>query len=168
MAQVYGFDAYGLDASAALVEPMRELFGNRVAEAVVGRDPIPWTGFDVVVLSHVLEHLPRPADALRDLAAALSPGGLLYVAVPDIGSTDYRIFGKQWDVISPLVHLQYFTAGSLQRLLEAAGFADTERIRLPELRDEVSPRWMRLLRQLGGTASSELIVLATLPEERIG
>jgi SAM-dependent methyltransferase/uncharacterized protein YbjQ (UPF0145 family) len=164
MAQVYGFEAYGIDASPALAEPMRQLFGHRVATGVLGRDPIPWSGFDVVVLSHVLEHLPQPLDALRELAAVLNPGGWLYVAVPDVGSIDFRIFGKQWDVFSPLVHLQYFTEGSLRRLVEAAGFVDVQRIRHPELRDEVSPRWMRLMRQLGGTASSEVILVGSLPD----
>ncbi len=165
MAQVYGFEAYGLDSSPARVEPMLPLFGHRVAHAVVGRDPFPWDSFDVVVFSHVLEHLPNPGGALVDIASIMNPGGWLYVAVPDVDSMDFKIFGKHWDVISPLVHLQYFTEESLTRVLESSGFQDVQRIRHPHLRDEVSPRWMRLMRQLGGSELSELTMLAKVPDD---
>jgi SAM-dependent methyltransferase len=165
MAQVYGFEVHGLDGSAARVEPMRPLFGDRVAHAVVGRDPLLWDSFDVVVLSHVLEHLADPRGALADLASIMNPGGWVYIAVPDVDSMDYKIFGKHWDVVNPLVHLHYFTYDSISRVLDSAGFEDVQRIRHPHLRDEVSPRWMRLMRQLGGSDSSELTVLAKLPDD---
>jgi SAM-dependent methyltransferase len=165
MAQVYGFEAHGLDSSAARVEQLRPLFGERVAQAVIGRDRFPWDSFDVVVISHVLEHLTEPSGAVRDIASVLNPGGWLYVAVPDVDSMDFKIFGKQWDVVNPLVHLQYFTDQSLTNVLESAGFENVTRIRHPHLRDEVSPRWMRLMRQLGGSESSELTLLAKLPDD---
>jgi SAM-dependent methyltransferase len=165
MAQVYGFEAYGIDGAVSMVEPLRPLFGNRVAHAIVGRDPLPWRSFDVVVIAHVLEHLTDPGAALRDIASIMNDGGWIYVAVPDIGSMDFKIFGKRWDVINPLVHLQYFTEESLTKILESAGFERVTRIRHPHLRDEVSPRWMRLMRQLGGSDSSELTLLAKLPDD---
>ena len=165
MAQVYGFEAHGIDGSPSLVEPLRPLFGDRVAHAVVGRDPLPWHGFDVVVMTHVLEHLTHPAETLRELRSSMNDGGWIYVTVPDIDSMDFRIFGKRWDVVNPLVHLQYFTEESLTKALESAGFESATRIRHPHLREEISPRWMRLMRQLGGSASSELTMLAKLPDD---
>jgi SAM-dependent methyltransferase len=165
MAQVYGFEAYGIDSAASMIEPLRPLFGGRVAQAVVGRDPLPWTSFDVVVMTHVLEHLTDPGSVLREIASAMNDGGWVYVAVPDVESMDFKIFGKRWDVVNPLVHLQYFTEESLTRMLESAGFEGVTRIRHPHLRDEVSPRWMRLMRQLGGSDSSELTMLAKLPDD---
>lgn len=44
---------------------------------------LPEQGFDVVVLSDVLEHMPEPVDALARVKAALRPGGMVYVEVPD-------------------------------------------------------------------------------------
>lgn len=41
--------------------------------------------FDVVVVSALLEHLPRPDDALRALTPRLAPGGRLVVYVPADG-----------------------------------------------------------------------------------
>jgi SAM-dependent methyltransferase len=39
--------------------------------------------FDLVVLNHVLEHMDNPVELLRRLSGLLSPGGKLYVDVPD-------------------------------------------------------------------------------------
>jgi SAM-dependent methyltransferase len=165
MAQVYGFDVFGLDGSAERVAALQPLFGQRVARAVLGRDRVPWDSFDVVVLSHVLEHVAEPREALAEIASSMNAGGWLYVTVPDAASLEFRIFGKHWDAVNPLVHLHYFTAESLERLLRASGFEEVRRIRQPQVREELAPRWMRLMRQLGGTESSELILLARLPDD---
>ena len=165
MAQVYGFEAHGIDGAASMVEPLRPLFGDRVAHAVVGRDPLPWHELDVVVMTHVLEHLTDPGAVLREIRSSMNDGGWIYVTVPDVESMDFRIFGKRWDVVNPLVHLQYFTEESLTRALESAGFEGATRFRYPQLPDEIAPRWMRLMRQLGGSDSSELTMLAKLPDD---
>lgn len=63
-----------LERNAALGE---KLVGDIQALDLDGRQ------FDIVVCWDVLEHLPRPADALRDLAAATAPGGVLILAMPN-------------------------------------------------------------------------------------
>jgi SAM-dependent methyltransferase len=40
--------------------------------------------FDLVIAYHVLEHLPRPLDVLRQLASALRVGGCCFVSVPRV------------------------------------------------------------------------------------
>lgn len=42
--------------------------------------------FDLVICWNVLEHVPRPADAFRNLAGTLSEGGLLVIGVPHLWS----------------------------------------------------------------------------------
>jgi SAM-dependent methyltransferase len=163
MAQAYGFEVHGVEGSRAQVAKLRPQFGDRVVHCVLGRDGIPWDGLDAVVMSHVLEHLHDPRQALTHIRERMSPGGWLYLAVPDLGSTHFKILGKRWDAINPLAHLQYFTEASLNRLLTACSFEDVERTEHPRIPDEVAPRWMRLIRQLGGSESSELVLLARAP-----
>jgi SAM-dependent methyltransferase len=160
MAQVYGFEVYGLDGSHAQVAELRPQFGDRVAHGVLGRDEVPWDGLDVVVMSHILEHVADPAAVLAHVRERMTPGGWVYLAVPDLGSLHFTIFGKRWDAVNPLAHLQYFTEDSLRHLLAACSFERIERIRHPPVDDAVAPRWMRLMRQLGGSESSELLMLA--------
>ena len=160
MARAYNFEAYGIDGSLAHVENLQSLFGGRVAHCVLGRSPIPWKEFDVVVMSHILEHMPNPDAVLHEVRGILNPDGLLYVTVPDIGSAHFKIFGKHWDVITPTVHYQYFSEGSLTKLLKESGFEQIEKINFPPLPENVLPRWMRLMRQIGGSETSEITYLA--------
>src|SRR5262249_8965693 len=135
-------------------------FGQRVARCLFGTEPIPWESFDVVVMCHVLEHLHDPAAALAEIRRKLNPGGLLYLAVPDMDSVAFRVFGKNSDFVNRLVPLDSLQAASLDRLIEKCGYPRQERVEFPRLRDEVMPRWMRLMRQLGGSDTNELIRLA--------
>jgi SAM-dependent methyltransferase len=168
MAQAYGFESYGVEGSRAQVERLRPQFGERVVSLVVGRDPIPWEGMDVVVMSHVLEHVPDPQAVLGEIRRRTTPGGWVYLAVPDMESMHFKLLGKRWDAVNPLAHLHYFNERSLGHLLEATGFDQVERIRLRPVEDAVAPRWMRLMRQLGGSESSELVLLARAPDEPAG
>jgi 2-polyprenyl-3-methyl-5-hydroxy-6-metoxy-1,4-benzoquinol methylase len=163
MARAYGFEVYGIDAAQAHVDQMQPLLGSRVAHCVLGQSPIPWDSFDVVVMSHILEHMPYPRASLEEVSRIMNPGGFLFIAVPDIDSTLFKIFGKHWDVINPLVHYQYFSGASLVRLLEECQFEGSERINFPQLPDEILPRWTRLMRQMGGSENSEMIYLAKKP-----
>lgn len=46
--------------------------------------PLPEDEFDVVVCWYVLEHLPKPKDALRSMFKTVKPGGLLILTFPNI------------------------------------------------------------------------------------
>jgi 2-polyprenyl-3-methyl-5-hydroxy-6-metoxy-1,4-benzoquinol methylase len=162
-ARAYGFEVYGVEGSPRLIERQHPYFGGRLARHWLDGEPLPWGSFDVVVLSHVLEHLPEPRAALLQVRQALNPRGLVYVAVPDMGSVQFRILGRRWNAIQPLVHLQYFNEASLARLLADAGFEVIERTEHQVIGERTAARWMRLFRQLGGTYSGELALLARLP-----
>lgn len=70
--------------------------------------------FDTVLLLNVLEHLPDPATALRNVWSALEPGGRAIVLVPHhpglYGSLD-----------EALEHRLRYTAAGLERALREAG-----------------------------------------------
>ena len=163
LARAYGFEVYGMDSSRRLVGQLEPEFGKRLNHGTLGADPIPWDSFDAIVMSHVVEHLVEPVKILRDVLAKLSPGGLLYVAVPNIESLQFRIFGKYWDAINPMVHMQYFNEKSLTRLLREAGFVHPERIQFPPLPRSMTPKWMHLFRELGGDESGELAIVVERP-----
>jgi hypothetical protein len=115
------------------------------------------------VISHVLEHLERPDEFLGTVFRAMNPDGVLYVAVPDLESVQFQLFGKKWDAISPLAHFQYFQESTLTRLLKDSLFIDIERVDHEPVREEIAPRWMRLLRKLGASDAGELAVVCRRP-----
>lgn len=71
--------------------------------------------YDTVVCSEVLEHLPRPADALREIHRVLKPGGRIIVSVPYLS----RLHEEPHDFYR-------YTRHGLTHLLEAAGFTVLE------------------------------------------
>lgn len=162
-ARAHGFQVYGVETSRARTAELDAMFGSHLAVAHLGDDPLPWGSFDAVVMTHVLEHLGDPVAVLRQVAQSLHPEGVLYVAVPDNESWQFRIFGKEWDAVSPVAHYQFFNERSLTRALRDAGFLPPTRVRMPPLQGVLRQRWTTLFRSLGGDESGELALLARVP-----
>ncbi|MDQ3919891.1 MAG: class I SAM-dependent methyltransferase [Acidobacteriota bacterium] len=77
--------------------------------------------FDVVVLSHVLEHLKNPASFLQSVQSLNFSYLIVEVPLEDL------FFGKVKSVVRDRTrnlsgHVQFFTATSLTRMLASAGF----------------------------------------------
>ena len=163
LAKSYGFEVYGSDTSPSQVESLRPQLGNRLHLATPADSELPWSGFDAVVVSHVLEHMERPDQFLGAIFRAMNPDGVLYVAVPDMESVQFQLFGKKWDAVSPLAHFQYFCEATLTRMLKNSLFTDIERVEHPAVREEIATRWMRLLRKLGAHDAGELALVCRRP-----
>ena len=81
---------HGLDVTLAEINPSlsdyaRWRFDRRGLSARfldAGSGALPEAAFDFISAVDVLEHLPDPRAALRSLAAALRPGGTLFVHLP--------------------------------------------------------------------------------------
>jgi SAM-dependent methyltransferase len=84
--------------------------------------------FDVVIFSHVLEHLLRPDAALRDARRLLNPDGRIFVALPNVLYWRLRIkfmcgeFKYEPTGIMDETHVHFYTLESGKELLRANGF----------------------------------------------
>jgi SAM-dependent methyltransferase len=76
--------------------------------------------YDAIVGRHVFEHMREPVAALRAMRALLRPGGLVYLAVPNLGALEAALPG--WTGYQPY-HLHYFRPATLEGLLRREGFA---------------------------------------------
>ncbi|MFQ5912188.1 MAG: class I SAM-dependent methyltransferase [Nitrospinota bacterium] len=86
----------------------------------------PEPRFDLVLLFHVLEHLPDPLNALRNVSHLLKPGGNLIAAVPNMASWQARLAGPHWQHLDVPRHLFHFTPESLSHLLTLVGLKVTK------------------------------------------
>lgn len=82
----------------------------------------PSETFDAVTMSHVIEHLPEPAQTLGECARILKPGGKLVVWTPNTSSLGCRVLKQDWRGLEPPRHLYLFSPRSMRLLLERAGF----------------------------------------------
>jgi SAM-dependent methyltransferase len=76
----------------------------------------------LVMLHHVLEHVPDPRATLAAAHRLLRPGGASVVWTPFADGELWARYGTDWYELDAPRHLFVFTRGSLARLAEEAGF----------------------------------------------
>ena len=69
--------------------------------------------FDVVYMSHLVEHLANPCEIFEIVNKILKPNGLLYIKTPNRNSLGRKIFGKYWYANDIPRHLFLFSKKSL-------------------------------------------------------
>lgn len=74
----------------------------------------PCRKVDTVVMINVLEHIADDAQALRDLAACIEPGGRIVIWVPGY----MQLYGEFDRIVG---HVTRYTPASLRKAAEAAG-----------------------------------------------
>lgn len=77
--------------------------------------------FDLVMLHHVLEHLPDPLTALRQAAARMNPSGRLLVRLPLADTPLAREYDIDWHNLDAPRHLVIPSRAGLLRLFAEAG-----------------------------------------------
>jgi SAM-dependent methyltransferase len=122
----YGWDVQGLELDDAAAAVGRER-GLPIATGSLEDCDLVAGSFDVVRMSHVLEHACSPLATLKAAHRLLRPGGSLLMMLPNIGSFGLRRFGTNWFPLELPRHLWHFTPSTLGRLCAAAGF---ERVRI--------------------------------------
>ena len=79
-------------------------------------------GFDVILMSQILEHAHDIGRWMEKSHELLAPNGLLAIALPNFDSLARRLLQEREPFICPPEHLNFFSAASLTRLVEAHGF----------------------------------------------
>ncbi|MHC4474155.1 MAG: class I SAM-dependent methyltransferase [Planctomycetota bacterium] len=77
--------------------------------------------FDIVTMTHVLEHTFDPVKTLLELYAVLRNNGVGVITVPNITHPYARLMGKRWPSIRPPGHLWFFSPETLERLVKKVG-----------------------------------------------
>ncbi len=96
--------------------------GRDVATATMETFDAQGRTFDLIIMNHLLEHVPDPLETVRRASALLNPGGMLVGEVPNLRSVDRWLFGAFWGGCHWPRHLQQFTPASLTRMFTRAGF----------------------------------------------
>jgi SAM-dependent methyltransferase len=78
--------------------------------------------YDVVSMSHYLEHTLDPAAEIEAAARVVAEGGFLFIEVPDPESRLGRLFGKRWLPWFQPQHLHFLSVKNIHRLLVERAF----------------------------------------------
>lgn len=109
------------------VEPNRNIAdlgrarGLNIIDSTLEEAGFEEASFDIVTMSHVIEHVPDPLRTLKEVARMLVPGGILQSEQPDLDAPARKIFGRRWWGWHQPRHLSHFTQHTLGRAIEEAG-----------------------------------------------
>ena len=120
--QDQGWQPYGIEISGIAAAHARDTTPTQIYTETVESAPFAPGTFDVVLMSHSLEHFPSPVDALRRIHRLLKDDGLLVIHVPNIRSLEFSLFGRWWFPLDPPRHFYHFDRATLTATLAAAGF----------------------------------------------
>lgn len=125
-AQKLGRETWGTELSRT-----RRAHASSAGVVIVGDTELPDSGFGLINLDQVLEHVPQPRTTIALLAKKLHRDGVLRIAVPNgwrVRSALHRFDREllqprlgRLNPIAPLEHLNCFTTRSLERLASSCG-----------------------------------------------
>lgn len=122
-ARGYGWQAKGLEVSAAAAHAAAQRWGLDVTTGTLQSAALPGGSFDAVTLWEVIEHVSNPLDDLAAVARLLRPGGVVALSTPNVKSLRARQEGPDWyGYHVSREHLYFFSAETLSRALRQAGF----------------------------------------------
>ncbi|MBX2916341.1 MAG: class I SAM-dependent methyltransferase [Cyclobacteriaceae bacterium] len=110
---------YGVELSEEGAKNSREVYGISVFNGSWEKFDAASDIYDVVIMSHVLEHFPDPLAALKKVADVSKKGAIIYVEVPNILYPTRSKNLKNW---LSKEHISYFSVDKLKFLLTKAGF----------------------------------------------
>ncbi|MCI0567316.1 MAG: class I SAM-dependent methyltransferase [Acidobacteria bacterium] len=117
-----GLDAWGVEPSAWAVEVGRKVHGLNLLRGTFPHPDLVGKRFDIITVIDVIEHLPEPLTLLREVHAALNPGGLAVVTTPNVRSLAARILGRRWWHYR-MAHVGYFDRATMADALRRVGLA---------------------------------------------
>jgi SAM-dependent methyltransferase len=120
MAAAYGCRTSAAELAKGLVRALEE------HHEIVDRNRLPQASFDYINTEQVFEHLVEPRQVLADLAAALKPGGILRISVPNGSNIPQLLKNPDWsapkgsakslNAIAPLEHINCYNYSALVSL----------------------------------------------------
>jgi SAM-dependent methyltransferase len=152
-----GWVVSGCEPSPAAVEQARRLrdvtLDHGFEEQVVRHQD----GFDLITMSHVLEHLYSPAETLRRLRTALTGHGLLLIEVPCLAVPQSIPPG-----MFTMEHVNYFDPVSIANLLWKCGFEPIHSLVVETTNYYAFPVVTVLARKTGETRPMEYAVARSM------
>jgi SAM-dependent methyltransferase len=116
-----GWDCTGVEICRAEAEYARRERGLDVRSLPLEENHFPGASFDLLLASHLIEHLNSPAAFVSEACRILAPRGFFIITTPNIGGFQAKIFRGRWRS-AIFDHLYLFSVKTLSTLLTRKGF----------------------------------------------
>lgn len=110
-----GYKVMGIDPSSKCKEIALQEYGINVRTGTLDTIQIQNEKYDIIILSHVLEHIVDLSYFILKLKSILSPKGIIYIEVPDVQNINLPFGYFSFE------HVNYFSKSSLKNLMAKNG-----------------------------------------------
>jgi 2-polyprenyl-3-methyl-5-hydroxy-6-metoxy-1,4-benzoquinol methylase len=117
------FETYGIDVNQWAVKRSKEVAQRTHLQTASAQElPFEHGKFNVVIIKHIVEHLPEPQQALQEIGRVTEPGGTLILATPNLDSLLKPWKGNSWIGYQDPTHISLKHPAEWLSLIEGAGF----------------------------------------------
>ncbi|RJP49282.1 MAG: SAM-dependent methyltransferase [Anaerolineaceae bacterium] len=118
------FVTFGMDLNHWAVKQSKSVVNASALETASAQElPFTDSSFNVVIIKHIVEHLPDPAQALREIGRVTEPGGTLILATPNLDSLLKPWKGEKWIGYQDPTHISLKPPEEWLSLIRSAGFS---------------------------------------------
>lgn len=118
------FEAYGMDLNHWAVKQSKSVVENTELQTASAQElPFSDHSFNVVIIKHIVEHLPDPEKAIREIGRVTEPGGTLILATPNLDSLLKPWKGDQWIGYQDPTHISLKPPAEWLDMIRSADFS---------------------------------------------
>jgi SAM-dependent methyltransferase len=117
------FETYATDINHWALVQSKQVAGRTALQAASAEElPFSEGIFGVVIIKHVVEHLPHPKKAISELGRVTAPGGVLILATPNLSSLLKPWKGEKWIGYQDPTHISLKPPSEWLDTIRNAGF----------------------------------------------
>jgi 2-polyprenyl-3-methyl-5-hydroxy-6-metoxy-1,4-benzoquinol methylase len=117
------FDTYGMDLNHWAVKQSKAVIQKTQLQTASAQElPFRDGAFNVVIIKHIVEHLPDPQKAIREIGRVTEPGGILILATPNLDSLLKPWKGDKWIGYQDPTHISLKRPAEWLEMIRSAGF----------------------------------------------
>jgi 2-polyprenyl-3-methyl-5-hydroxy-6-metoxy-1,4-benzoquinol methylase len=117
------FETYGMDLNHWAVKQSKAVV-NKTSLQTASAQELPFRdgAFNVVIIKHIVEHLPEPQKAINEIGRVTEKGGALLLATPNLDSLLKPWKGDKWIGYQDPTHISLKRPAEWLSFIENAGF----------------------------------------------
>jgi len=118
------FETYAADINHWALVQSKSIAPRTWSQAASAEElPFAESVFGVIIIKHVVEHLPHPEKAISELGRVIVPGGVLIFATPNLASLLVPWKGEKWIGYQDPTHISLKPPAVWLDMIRKAGFS---------------------------------------------
>jgi len=117
-----GYEVEGIELSKYCIDTAWNKYGLNIKQGTIFDYKNKENYFDLIIMRHVLEHVPDPLETIKAIYKMLKENGTFFCLIPNAASYDAKIFKQYWRGFELPRHYFHYDPKVLKKIFEQEGF----------------------------------------------